>query len=77
MITRYAYRDTLSEAGSPNYYKIDPKTVTHAYVWLNSYGNPTYTLYTDEAFYMCVDDYGAMNNINHISAQTVQRKKDL
>jgi len=77
-IERYAYLNTGSQAGRPNKIVFDADTVRQAYVWVNYYGNPTYSLFLEDGTsLLLVDDYGAMNDINHISAKTVQRKKDL
>lgn len=78
LIVRYAYRNTLSEAGSPERYLIDTSQIVAAYVWVNSYGNPTYSFIMREGTtYLMVDDYGAMNDVNHLSARTVRRRKEL
>ena len=77
-ITRYAYLNTSSQAGRPTEFTFNSEDVTRAYVWVNYYGNPTYSLFLkDGTSLLLVDDYGAMNDINHISAKTVTRKKDL
>ena len=77
-LTRYAYINTKSQAGEPEKVEFEPKQVNHAYVWSNSFGNPTYTLYLDDGRrLLCVDDYGAMNGIDHITARRVSRRKDL
>ena len=77
-IERYAYINTSSAAGKGEKVTFESDDVTQAYVWVNYYGNPTYSLFLkDRTSLLLVDDYGAMNDINHISAKTVQRKKDL
>lgn len=77
-ITRYGYINTLSEAGRPSKLVFPSANVTHATVWTNHYGNPTTRLYLEDGTtIMCVDDYGVMNDIHHISPVFVQRKKDL
>ena len=64
-------------AGSPELVEFDSNDVKQAYVWVNYYGNPSYTLYLEDGTSLyCVDDYGCMNDLP-ISAKTVQRKKDL
>lgn len=76
-IERYAYVNTSSEAGHPEKIVFDSGDVTSAFVWVNYCGNPSYTLYLkDGRSLLCVDDYGCMNDIP-LTAQTVQRKKDL
>jgi len=78
LISRYAYKNTSNSSGRPELVEFDSDDVTQAYVWVNYYGNPSYTLYLkDGTSLFCVDDYGCMNGINHLSARTVQRKKDL
>lgn len=77
-ITQYGYPNTLSEAGKPSRKDFKPSDVTHATVWTNFYGNPTYRLYFKNGdTLLCVDDYGAMNGLQHLSAMTVQRRKHL
>ena len=77
-ITRHAYVNTRSEAGSPEEVVLDSKDVIYALSWTNYYGNPSYTLYLKNGDCLfCVDDYGCMNDLNHISLRFVQRKKDL
>jgi hypothetical protein len=77
-IERYAYINTASMAGKPEKVEFNSEDVRAAYVWTNSFGNPSYTLYLeDDTCLYLVDDYGAMNDINHISPRFVQRKKDL
>lgn len=77
-LERYAYIDTHSEAGKPERVTIKPEMVYKSNVWFNSYGNPTYMLYlVDGRTLLCVDDYGAMNGLNHIFRNEVNRKKDL
>ena len=77
-IERYAYINTSSQAGRGEKVNFNSDDVTQAYVWVNYYGNPTYSLFLEDGTsLLLVDDYGAMNDINHISAKSVQRKKDL
>ncbi|MCK4870782.1 MAG: hypothetical protein KAS93_06705 [Gammaproteobacteria bacterium] len=77
-VERYAYVNTSSEAGDGEKVTFNPDDVTRAFCWTNMYGNPTYSLFLEDGTtLLLVDDYGAMNDINHISARTVQRKKDL
>ena len=76
-IYRYAYKNTSSSAGMPEKVEFDSDDVTQAFVWVNYYGNPSYTLYLKNgSFLYCVDEYGGMNDIP-LTAKTVQRKKDL
>lgn len=77
-IERYAYINTSSERGRPSKVIFDADSVKWAFVWTNGYGNPSYTLYLEDGSCLfLVDDYGAMNDINHLSAKIVRRKKDL
>jgi len=76
-ITRHAYVNTSSQAGMPERIEFDSDQVIQAYVWINYYGNPSYSLYlNDGRCLFCVDDYGCMNDIK-VYAKPVQRKKDL
>lgn len=78
MIAQYTYLNTLSEAGRPVEREINQDSITHINVWINSYGNPTYMYHMDNGdTHLLVDDYGAMNGINHISANSVARRKCL
>lgn len=78
MVRRYGYLNTRSERGRPVAYDFDPQDVDRAYVWVNSHGNPSYTLiFKDHTVLFTVDDYGAMNGIRHVSALPVRRKSDL
>ena len=55
-----------------------PKEVVAANKWYNSLGNPSFVLYLkDGRELFLMDDYGAMNDIDHLFATTVKRKKDL
>ena len=77
-IERYAHVNTSSEAGSPEKVVLDSDDVTQAFSWTNGFGNPSFTLYLKNGDCLfCVDDYGCMNDLNHISLRFVQRKKDL
>lgn len=78
MVRRYGYLNTSSEAGRPKALDFDPRDVTEVRCWTNGLGNPSYTfLFVDGTVLFTVDDYGAMNGITHISAESVARKKDL
>lgn len=80
-VARYAYRDTDSEAGKPKKYMIRVTTVRDIRRWVNSNGNPTYVIRTAENdgphTYMCVDDFGATNDLSHKRVLNVPRRKDL
>ena len=74
----HSYKDTSSEAGQPQQRYIRPGEVAYARVWVNGYGNPTYCLHmVNGDTHLLVDDYGAMNGIDHLSANTVRRRKEL
>tara|TARA_R110002020_G_scaffold474232_2_gene705041 strand:+ start:861 stop:1097 length:237 start_codon:yes stop_codon:yes gene_type:complete len=76
-IQRNCYIDTLSEAGSSTRVEFDSELVYAANSWTNSYGNPTTRLYLkDGRRLLCVDDYGALNDLS-IGAHYVNRRKDL
>lgn len=78
MIRRHGYINTSSEAGRPTVIDFKPTDVVAARCWSNSFGNPSYTfLFHDGTVLFTVDDYGGMNGIRHISADVVDRKKDL
>jgi len=77
-ITRHAYINTSSEAGRPTKIGFDSELITAIYSWTNGYGNPSYTFYLSSGDCLfLVDDYGAMNDVYHISPRFVSRKKDL
>lgn len=70
----YAKKDGQKKA----HHQIDPNDVISARVWVNMYGNPSHGfIMSDGTHYLIEDDYGAMNDINHLSLQFVSRKKDL
>ena len=74
----YAYKNTLSEAGRPTEYTIDPSDVVRINCWFNIHGNPSYGFVMSSGdTYLLIDDYGAMNGINHLTRQLVPRRKDL
>ena len=74
----YGYKNTSSSAGRGKDYTIKPSEVVRANVWFNVYGNPSYGLIMSNGdTYLLIDDYGAMNQLNHLSRHNVSRKKDL
>lgn len=78
MKTIYAYKDTTSEAGSPEEYTINIADIVSSKCWFNSYGNPSYVFHLPyETTYLLVDDYAAMNGVTHISRDIVKRRKDM
>ena len=78
MKTIYAYKNTRSYRGSPTEYQIVPQDVIRANVWVNCYGNPYYGLWmSDGTTYLLIDDYGGMNQLDHLTPRRVTRKKGL
>lgn len=78
IVKRHAYKNTTSEAGSPTEYEIETAKISAIKCWFNTYGNPSYVFHMDNGdTYFLVDDYGAMNNIYHLSRECVKRKKDM
>lgn len=78
IVNRYAYKNTSSSAGSGIRYDIETDDIVHINKWYNYYGNPSYNYFMRNGDnYYLVDDYGAMNDIGHMSAHEVSRKKDL
>jgi hypothetical protein len=74
----YGYKNTNSSKGDGKYYTFEPSDVIRAHVWFNLYGNPSYGLHlSNGSTFLLIDDYGAMNGLNHISRVNVLRRKDL
>jgi len=76
IITRCAYKNTRSESGRPVEYILNTDNIFRVNSWTNSNGNPTFMIYHGSDTYLCVDDYGAMNNIP-ARRTTVHRRKYL
>jgi hypothetical protein len=77
-ISRFGYKNTASSAGKPENFKVMTDDIVSVNCWFNSYANPSYCLHlADDSTIFCVDDYGCMNNINHLNRTVVKRKKDL
>jgi len=78
MKTIYGYKNTTSSAGRGENYEIDQNEIDVIKCWFNVYGNPSYVFHmsNDDTYYL-VDDFGAMNKINHLSRIVVARKKDM
>ena len=78
MINIYGYKNTGSSAGRGTRYDIDPLDIQVIKCWFNSMGNPSYVfhMYNDDMYFL-VDDYGAMNDIRHLSRACVSRKKNM
>lgn len=78
MKTIYAYKNTTSQAGMPTKYEINPSEIDSIKCWFNYHYNPSYVFHMNNGdTFLLVDDYGAMNGINHLSRQLVNRKKDM
>lgn len=72
------HKNTSSSAGSPKRYLVKPSDVVRANVWRDSNGNPSYGMHMkDGTTYLLIDDFGAMNDLDHIERIEVKRKKDL
>lgn len=77
-VRRYGYLDTRSERGRPQVYDFDPQDVDSVRVWVNGFGNPSYTFrFKDGTVLFTVDDHGAMNELGHLTAVPMRRKADL
>lgn len=76
--TIYGYKNTSSQAGRGVNYEINTNDIVRANCWFNFYGNPSYVFHMHNGdTYLLVDDYGAMNKVNHLSRTLVNRKKDM
>ena len=74
----YAYKNTTSSAGRGVEYEIEQTDIDSIKCWFNFYGNPSYVFHMSNGdTYLLVDDYGAMNDISHLSRDCVKRKKDM
>jgi hypothetical protein len=76
--TIYGYKNTASQAGHGKEFEIETTEIIRANCWFNFYGNPSYVFHMENGdTYLLVDDYGAMNKVNHLSRTLVNRKKDM
>ena len=74
----YGYKNTTSQAGSGKHYTINTLDIDSIKCWFNYYGNPSYVFHMNNGdTYLLVDDYGAMNDVRHLSREVVSRKKDM
>lgn len=74
----FAYKNQSSSAGRAQNYEINTNDIDCIKCWFNVYGNPSYVFHmSNDDMYYLVDDYGAMNKINHLSRILVARKKDM
>lgn len=77
-VVRYAYVNTSSERGRPQRVEVRVADIESVRVWINGYGNPSYTYrLKDGTMLFMVDDYGAMNDLRGLSPMVVRRKRDL
>lgn len=76
-VERYVYRNTRSHSGKGERVTINVADIQHVRVWVNSYGNPSYTyaMANGDVLYL-VDAYDGMNDLSH-RVDVVSRKKDL
>lgn len=76
--TIYGYKNTTSTAGRGVHQEIVISEIALVNCWFNMYGNPSYVFHMNNGdTYLLVDDFGAMDKINHLSRVIVKRKKDL
>lgn len=74
----FGYHNTASSAGRPTHYELNPEHIESVKCWFNCYGNPSYVFHMSNGdTYLLIDDYGAMNGIEHLSRKVVNRKKDM
>lgn len=74
----YSYKNTTSHAGSGVHREIEINDIVAVKCWFNYYGNPSYVFHMNNGdTHYLVDDYGAMNKVNHLSRVIVKRKKDM
>lgn len=74
----FGYKNTTSQAGRGQEFEIQISEIVRANCWFNFYGNPSYVFHMEnDDTYLLVDDYGAMNKVNHLSRTLVSRKKDM
>ena len=81
LLQRHGYINTRSSAGKPVVLTFQPEHVLGMRCWVNSNGNPSYTYVIRHdggtVVLYSVDDYGAENNLSHVSIRRVKRKGDL
>lgn len=77
-VARYAYKNTHSSMGKGVECVIDVDDIIKINCWHCINGNPSYVYHmkNGDSYYL-VDDFGAMNDIRHLSRVEVKRKKDL
>ena len=78
MLKIFGYKNQSSSKGCGQNYEIDQADIDCIKCWFNVYGNPSYVFHmSNDDMYYLVDDYGAMNDITHLSRILVKRKKDM
>ena len=78
MALLFGYKNVESSAGLNEKIEYNPEKVTAARVWYNVHCNPSYFLtFEDGSTIYTVDNYGTMNEIRHLTAISVDRRKDL
>jgi hypothetical protein len=78
IIERYGYKNTNSMAGKGLKHSIETAEISTIKTWTNYYGNPSYVFHMNNGdTYYLVDAYGAMNDINRISATYSKTKKGM
>jgi hypothetical protein len=78
MKTIFARKNRHDFQGRSTKHTINTDDIISIRVWFNVHCNPSYNFVMEDGTnYILIDDYGAMNDINHISRREVRRKKDL
>jgi hypothetical protein len=76
--SRLGYVNTLSERGSPSRIVFSTNDVIRIRSWCNGLGNPSYCFHLEDGrTILSVDNYGGLNDITHVTCQSVKRKRDL
>ena len=76
--TIYARKNRHDFQGKSERHTIETNDIIEARVWWNVHCNPSYNFHMANGDnYVLIDDYGAMNDIDHISRKEVRRKKEL
>jgi len=74
----HSYKNTTSEAGTPDPHRILASEVSHARVWTDSMANPNYVLHmhNGDTHYL-PGQYGVMNKLHRVPETIVRRRKEL
>lgn len=76
--TIYGYKNITTTAGYGVHQEIVISEIALVNCWFDMYGNPAYVFHmVNGDSYLLLDDYGAMDKVNHLSRVIVKRKKDL